>query len=52
MNRIRGKSIALKAEDDLTFASKSSIDADSICYVGVTCANEKKYDTHYSITIA
>ena len=43
-----GKSVSLVWSGDM-MQSKKEI-ASSVCYVGITCANEKKFDTKYKIT--
>ena len=44
-----GKSLALSQYDCQTLISKTAV-SDGIYYLGVTCANVKKYDTSYSVT--
>ena len=44
-----GKSVALTAFDGDTLISKKAVAAGNY-YLGVTCANVKKYDTSYSVT--
>jgi hypothetical protein len=45
----KGKSVALSALDDDTLVSKKAV-ATGEYYLGVTCANVKKFDTSYSVT--
>ena len=46
---VAGKAVALKLYDDQTLISQKNITA-GLYYLGVTCANVKKYDTEYSVT--
>ncbi len=45
----KGKSVSLVWSGDM-MQSKKEI-ASSVCYIGITCANEKKFDTFYNIAI-
>jgi len=45
----KGKSVALSALDSDTLVSKKAVAAGEY-YLGVTCANVKKFDTSYSVT--
>ena len=46
-----GKSVALAAFDQDTLRSKSALAAGTY-YLGVTCADVKKYNTSYSVKTA
>ena len=45
-----GRKVAMAAFDNDTFVTKKEVDA-GVYYLGISCANVKKYDSSYSVTL-